>query len=69
VLASVSDALTHDHDVRIPKDCVASQSVHRLQRSLQHFAEVMKVPVLQSSRIRLRRVGLGSDSPADRPRK
>jgi nicotinamidase-related amidase len=53
VLASVSDALMHAHDVRIPRDCIASQSLSRLQQSIRHFAGVLKLPVGLSSRLKL----------------
>jgi nicotinamidase-related amidase len=53
VLATVNDALMRNYEIRLPRDCLASQSAQRLQRSLQHFAAVLKLPVLQSSRLKV----------------
>ena len=53
VLASVSDALMHDYESRVPQDCIASQSLQRLQRSVRHFASVLNLAVARSARLKL----------------
>jgi nicotinamidase-related amidase len=55
VIATAMDARMRDLEVVVPGDCVASQSVARNRRALEHFRGAVVVPTTTSPRIRLPR--------------
>lgn len=53
VLVTAHEAHMRELEVVIPRDCVASLTAARTRRSLQHFAEALRVPTPAAARLRL----------------
>jgi nicotinamidase-related amidase len=54
VMATASDARMRDYEVMVPRDCVASPTVARNRRALEHLEQVMQLRTTASPRVRLR---------------
>ena len=55
VVATAVDARMRDYEVVVPRDCIASQTASRTQRSIVYFNEALCVPTTPSTRLRLTR--------------
>lgn len=53
VVATAMDARMRDYEVVVPGDCIASQTVARNRRAIEHFERVLDIRTTPSSRVRL----------------
>lgn len=64
VLATVADARMRNCAALVPQDCVGTQSAARNRAVIQHFTEVVGIPVTPSTRLRLPAVHPTPPAPA-----
>jgi nicotinamidase-related amidase len=55
VVTTAVAARMHDYEVRVPRDCVASQTAGRNRRAIEHFESALDIRTTPSERIRLPR--------------